>query len=381
MLVVVVAAVVVSLSICLSASLRTKLFCETSSVVELGNIKTQQFSETSLIFELDNVKNEAILRDFLIFLKLTTSKTKQFCETSFKNGKLSAELTVSYQCVFAIFPLHLSKLLRLPRKSDARSYEVLHLSRKMISANLKIWCSKMQPLSGNQRPDLLTALMNMSLVLRPRRKMDLCRSSSNVPRLPSFLDMPQIPHVLLIFDTVHNPLRLPRETTFERPRVVRACGAFNMCTSKCALRHNGMHFFDITTSKSGPDLVCFVHFDFEMCFALQWRAIFRHLNFQKCFDPVSFLHFWLRNVLRATTACTFSTSQLPKVVWTWCALCILTSKCALRHNGVHSFDISTSKSALIPSVFYTFDFETCFAPQRRAIFHLSSGQLAPHPPL
>jgi hypothetical protein len=23
----------------------------------------------------------------------------------------------------------------------------------------------------------------------------------------------------------------------------------------------------------------------------------------------------------------------------------------------------------------------CFAPQRRAIFHLSSGQLAPHPPL
>ena len=26
---------------------------------------------------------------------------------------------------FAIFPIHLSKLLRLPRKSDARSYEVL----------------------------------------------------------------------------------------------------------------------------------------------------------------------------------------------------------------------------------------------------------------
>ena len=28
----------------------------------------------------------------------------------------------------------------------------------------------MQPLSGNQRPDLLTALMNMSLVLRLPRK-------------------------------------------------------------------------------------------------------------------------------------------------------------------------------------------------------------------
>ena len=49
----------------------------------------------------------------------------------------------------------------------------------------------MQPLSGNQRPDLLTALMNMSLVVRLPRKMHLCRSSSNAPRLPSFLEMLQ----------------------------------------------------------------------------------------------------------------------------------------------------------------------------------------------
>ena len=42
-------------------------------------------------------------------------------------------------------------------------------------------------------------------------------------------------------------------------------------------------------------------------------------------------------VLRATTACTFSTSQLPKVVRTWCALYILTWKRASRHNGVQFF--------------------------------------------
>ena len=35
----------------------------------------------------------------LQFLKLTPSKTKQFCETSFKNRKLSAELMALYQCV------------------------------------------------------------------------------------------------------------------------------------------------------------------------------------------------------------------------------------------------------------------------------------------
>jgi len=38
----------------------------------------------------------------------------------------------------------------------------------------------MQPGSGNQRPDLLTSLMNMPLVLRLPREMHLCRSSANV---------------------------------------------------------------------------------------------------------------------------------------------------------------------------------------------------------
>ena len=71
----------------------------------------------------------------------------------------------------------------------------------------------------------------------------------------------------------------------------------------------------------------------------------RHLNVQKCAEPVSLLHFWLRHVLRARTACTFSTSQLPK-------------------------------SGLNMVCFVYFDLETCLAPQRRAIFHLSSGQLA-----
>ena len=54
--------------------------------------------------------------------------------------------------------------------------------------------------------------------------------------------------------------------------------------------------------------------------------------------------------MRATTACTFSTSQLPKLVRTWCVLYILTSKCAssklskvLRRWGV--LTLFTSKCA------------------------------------
>ena len=140
----------------------------------------------SVYLSICKLENEAILRDFLSFwtwqhqkgsnsarlpqfLNLTTSKTKPFCETSslfevdnIKNDRILRHFLQKWKVVcsadglvpmrFAIFPVHLSKLLRLPRKSDARSYEVLHLSRKIISANLKIWCSKMQPLSGSQRP-------------------------------------------------------------------------------------------------------------------------------------------------------------------------------------------------------------------------------------
>ena len=79
----------------------------------------------------------------------------------------------------------------------------------------------MQPLSGNQRPDLLTSRMNMSFVLRLPRDMHLRRSSSNVPRLAAFLEMLQNNHVLLTFAKVHNSLRLPRKATSERPKVLR----------------------------------------------------------------------------------------------------------------------------------------------------------------
>ena len=183
---------------------------------------------------------------------------------------------------FAIFPLHLSKVLRLPRKSDARSCEVLHLSRKIILANLQIWCSKMQPLSGNQRPDLLTSLMNMSLVLRLPRKMHLCRSSSKCPtpvhRFGNATKPSRFAHFWQGAQSLAPATRNDIWTSKSGPSM---SVLLHILTSKCASRHKGVHFFDISTSKSGPSMVLY----------------------------------------------------------------ILTSKCASRHNGVHFFDISTFKSA------------------------------------
>ena len=117
--------------------------------------------------------------------------------------------------------------------------------------------------------------------------------------------------------------------------MLRTRQLFTLLSSKCASRHNGVHCFDIWKSKSGPNVVLLVHFDFEMCFAPQRRALFRHVNFQKCPEPVRFLHFWLRHVLHAKMVCTFSASQLLEVLRSWCVLYILTWKCASR--GVQLF--------------------------------------------
>ena len=121
-------------------------------------------------------------------------------------------------------------------------------------------------------------------------------------------------HVVFCTFSLRNVLRATTACTFstsQLPKVVRTPSVLYILTSKCASRHNDVHFFDISTSKSGPNLVCFVHFDFEMCFAPQRRALFRHRNFQKWSDHGVFCTFWLRNVLRATTACNLSSLLWP----------------------------------------------------------------------
>ena len=94
---------------------------------------------------------------------------------------------------------------------------------------------------------------------------------------------------------------------------------------------------DALTFKSGANMWCLWHFDFEMCFAPQRHELFEHLNFQQSSKNGVYCTFWLRNVLRAATACTFSTSQLPKVLRGSGVFNFLTSKSSSRHNGVQFF--------------------------------------------
>ena len=63
-------------------------------------------------------------------------------------------------------------------------------------------------------------------------------------------------------------------STSQLQKVARPRQFFSILTWKCASRHSGVQFFHIATSKSGPPMTCFVHFDLKMCFSLQRRAIF-----------------------------------------------------------------------------------------------------------
>ena len=87
-----------------------------------------------------------------------------------------------------------------------------------------------------------------------------------------------------------------------------SCIVLHILTSKCASRHNSVHFCHILISKSAPKTPFFTTVDFELCFAPQRRALFQHLNFQKCSEPSEPIRF------------------LP-----------LLTKCASRHSAVQLF--------------------------------------------
>ena len=190
---------------------------------------------------------------------------------------------------FAIFPFHLSKVLRLPRKSEARSYEVLHFSRKIIFPKLKIWCSKMQPGPPNISDEhvslqILFKCPTPAIVFGNDKTLTFCslltrckilcachaKRHLNVQKCSAFL-------IFLHFWLWH-VLYTTMAYTFsisQLLKVLRSWGVLHILTSKCASHHNGVHFF--------------------------------------------------------------STSQVPKVLRTCQCFALLTLKCASRHYGVQFF--------------------------------------------
>ena len=141
----------------------------------------------------------------------------------------------------------------------------------------------MQPLSGDQRPDL-----------RPNSSDEHVCCTAPATRNPSLQILFKCPTPAIVFGNARKTL------TF--------CSLLTRCRIPCAChakRHLNVQKWSVPRS--------FYTCDLEMCFAPQRRALFRHLNFQKRSEHEAF--------------CTFGFEMCFAPQW------------------VHFFDIATSKSA------------------------------------
>ena len=201
-------------------------------------MKTKLFCETSSIFEVATLQNKAILRDLL-------QKSKVECRA---DGLVPMRV--------AFFHSICLKYCACQDKSGQVIRSVAPVTQNHLSKSEDL-ISKMHPLSGNQGPDLPTCRTHVSLVLHLPCKMHLCRSSFKCPTPAN------------AFETATEPSRFSH---FWRGAESPAPDAEN----------------EILTSKSAPRPSVFNIFNMEMCFAPQHRALFEHLNFQKCSEPDNF---------------------------------------------------------------------------------------------
>ena len=108
----------------------------------------------------------------------------------------------------------------------------------------------------------------------------------------------------------------------------------------CASGHNGVHFFDSLPSKSGLRPSGFNTLTSKFYVLRTTTAcIFSTAHLPKVVWDRQFLTLLTSKfyVLRATTACIFSTAQLPNALRMWGVFTLFTWKCASRHNGAHFF--------------------------------------------
>ena len=304
-----------------------------------------------------NIKNERILRILPQLLNLTTSETKEFCEASSIFELFSTEPAGSCHYV-----LHLFHSICLKSIVPATRKKVRPGHTKCCTCHAKSsYLTKMQPFSA------------------PWRDVSGTAPATGHASLQLLFKIFKRPTPAIVFATATKPSRCAHFSL--RCRIHCAChrnwrlnfqkrwawGVFSILTSKCASRHNG-------------------------------NALSERPDCSKCFEPAEFSSFWLRNVLRATTACTlgehlncskcsepaffqhlgFEICFAPQMLRQWSVLTCFDyfyfGMCFARQQRP-LFPHWTSKSATKLKCF------ECFAPQPPAMFDLSSNQMAPPPSL
>jgi len=210
----------------------------------------------------------------------------------------SAKLTASYQCVLHFFHTICLKYCAYHEKvrpeviRSAAPVTQNHLSKAedliLQNATSRRKSAPRPPnISGKDISCTAPATRSACLQTPCKRLMPHCFWTATKPsRFGSFCS------VLLTFDKVQNPLRLPQKTTIQRPKVVRTFGVFpfslwNMLWATAASTFSTSQRPKVVRDRQYMSVLCLIvfnTFDCETHFTPQQRALFRQLNFP--IDPV-----------------------------------------------------------------------------------------------
>ena len=185
--------------------------------------KTTKFCETSSMFEVGNIKNEAILRDFF-------SKMENLVQSRWPRTNAFSDLLAPTYC-FA-------------------TKKWGHAVRTCLTgANLKVWCSRLHICNPSEE---ISALSSYHLWWR-------CLLDCACHAACIFAEFLQLWHACRGFWKC-TKRRLNVQKRSERGVFFLVLYIF---TSKCASHSDGLKIFDISTSKSGPNMWCLRHLLFD----------------------------------------------------------------------------------------------------------------------
>ena len=258
-------------------------------------------------------------------MNLWRSKTKLFCETSFKNDIWCFKST-------APATKKLSRGIRSPVTATRNDHCKVTLPWHEICNPSTVSASEASNIDITKREITAPATRNASF-------QTLFKSPTPANVFATLTNS----CACHVFCNVSKSLRLPRETHFQPPKTSRAPGVLTILTSKSLSRAGVVQILRSSTSKSIPIMPRFNDFDFRIALARRRGANFVDVNFQQCPDTASFYRFSLPNRSRAQAWCKFCRCELAKVVRSCQFLTISTSE-SLSRAGVVQI-LSTSWAA------------------------------------
>ena len=198
----------------------------------------KQFCETFSLFAVENIKNEAIPRDFL-------QKWKVDCTA---DGLVPMRLWFFHAMSLKYCACH-EKLVQVIRNAAPVTKKHLGIADDLIRQN--------------------ATPLRKSAPWAPNISAEDASCTAPATKNASVQILFKSPTPAIVFENATKPSRFSHFSVDAQ--------------STPPATQN-----DVWTSKMSPRPSVFNTFDFEMCFAPQRRALFWHLNFQKCSETASF---------------------------------------------------------------------------------------------